>query len=169
MTETSQCIDCNTCVETKQTKTAATGTLAKGGVKHVVHSDIIGPIDPQTIGGARYILCFIVESSRYAKVFVIKRRSQLGQCFSEFEAWIERATGTPIERLHSDNAKEYVKLGVYLKQKGITKTFSTPYTPQSNGLAERFNRTFLDKTRAMMCKAGLGMEFWGEAALHAAL
>ena len=120
MTETSQCIDCNTCVETKQTKTAATGTLAKGGVKHVVHSDIIGPIDPQTIGGARYILCFIVEPRRYAKVFIIKRRSQLGQCFSEFEAWIERATGTPIERLHSDNAKEYVKLGVYLKQKGIT-------------------------------------------------
>ena len=167
MNASPQKIDCGTCIESKQMKSAATGKLSKGGVNHIIHSDIIGPIDPCSLGGARYILCFIVEASRYSKVFVIKSRSQLSQCFKEFKAWLERVTGTQIERFHSDNAKEYVALGKYLKKEGITQTFSTPYTPQSNGIAERFNRTLLDKVRAMLRDAGLDMSFWGEAALHA--
>ena len=161
-------IDCNTCVETKQSKSPASGSLSKGQLNHTIHSDMIGPISPSTIGGARYILCFIVETSRYAKVFIIKERSQLRQCFKQFLAWIERVTTTSIKRLHSDGAKEYVQLGSYLKELGITQTFSTPYTPQSNGLAERYNRTLLDKIRSMIHDAGLSMKFWGETALHAA-
>ena len=44
---------------------------------------------------------------------------------------------------------------------------STPYIPQSNRLAERFNRTLLDKVRSMLHGARLYAKFWGEAALYA--
>ncbi|KZV36173.1 hypothetical protein F511_29175 [Dorcoceras hygrometricum] len=36
------------------------------------------------------------------------------------------------------------------------------YTPQQNGVAERMNRTLLDRTRAMLNTAGLAKSFWAE-------
>jgi hypothetical protein len=37
------------------------------------------------------------------------------------------------------------------------------YTPQQNGVAERMNKTLLERTRAMLKAAGLGKPFWTEA------
>lgn len=161
-----QNIECIPCVEAKQTKMPSTGTIVKGEIHHAIHSDMIGPIKPQSLGGAKYIICFMVEASRLSKVYVVRRKSDLYTCFKEFQAWLERATDVLIKSVHSDNAKEYIRLGDYLKEEGIVQSFSTAYTPQSNGLAERFNRTLLDKVRVMLRSASLPMKFWGEAALH---
>lgn len=161
-------IDCTTCVESKQHKASATGTLVKENGRDAIHSDIIGPIRPRSLGGGRYLLCFIVGQSRFGKVFVIKKRSEATERFKEFKAWVERQTQMLIKQFHSDGAKEYLKMGDFLVAAGIDQTQSTAYTPQSNGIAERYNRTLLDKTRAMLIQSGLPMSFWGEAALHAA-
>ncbi|MBO1694889.1 hypothetical protein, partial [Bacteroides uniformis] len=40
---------------------------------------------------------------------------------------------------------------------------TTPYTPQQNGVAERMNRTLMEKARNMLSGTGLGQEFWVEA------
>lgn len=155
--EKANTIDCTQYIESKQNKSPAVGTLAKGTVHHVVHSDVIGPVSPRTAGGARYVMTFIVKASRYAKVFFIKNRSEILRCFKEFQAWIELTTDVLVKQVHSDNAKEYKSLDKYLKQEGISQTFSTSYTPQSNGMAERFNRTILDKVRSMLHDASLDM------------
>lgn len=60
MNEKDQRIKCTLSIDAKQTKYSATGTLVKWIAHHIVHSHIIGPNQPRTIGGARYILCFIV-------------------------------------------------------------------------------------------------------------
>lgn len=73
-----------------------------------------------------------------------------------------------VNQFHSDGAAEYIKLGDFLTSVGIHQTASTAYTPQSNGLAERYKRKLLDKTRAMLIQAGFPLSFWLEAALHAA-
>ena len=39
-----------------------------------------------------------------------------------------------------------------------------PQTPQQNGLAERMNRTILERVRCMLLGAGMPKNFWGEAA-----
>jgi len=36
-------------------------------------------------------------------------------------------------------------------------------TPQQNGVAERMNRTLLERARCMLSNTGLGKEFWVEA------
>ncbi|XP_073138260.1 uncharacterized protein [Henckelia pumila] len=45
---------------------------------------------------------------------------------------------------------------------GLTK-FTTAYTPQQNGVAERMNRTLLDRIKAMLSTAGLPKSFWAES------
>ena len=162
-----QTIDCTNCVYSKHHKSPCTGRLVKGRVEHVIHSDIIGPIGPLSLGDGRFILCFIVEKSRYAKVYILKKRSEVESCYREFQAWLERTTGVLVKRFHSDNAKEYEALGSYFAREGIVQSFSTPYTPQSNGFTERYNRTLLGIVRSLLQESGLPKAFWGEAALHA--
>jgi transposase InsO family protein len=75
-----------------------------------------------------------------------------------------------IKRLHTDNGSEYdddVMLG-YLEDEGIEHTTTAPYQPQSNGIAERVNRTLMGKVRAMLLRCNLGYEFWPYAVLQAA-
>ncbi|KAK0588475.1 hypothetical protein LWI29_001474 [Acer saccharum] len=38
------------------------------------------------------------------------------------------------------------------------------HTPQQNGVAERMNRTVLEKVRCLLIGSGLSLNFWGEAA-----
>ena len=49
----------------------------------------------------------------------------------------------------------------------LNNKLSAPYTPQQNGLAERINRTLLNKVRVMLFQANLPQTLWGEALLAA--
>lgn len=50
-----------------------------------------------------------------------------------------------------------------LHDQGIEQTTTAPYTPQSNGVAERINRTIMEKARVMLKRSNLGLENWPEA------
>jgi transposase InsO family protein len=47
-----------------------------------------------------------------------------------------------------------------LAEKGIEQHLMMPDLPQQNGLAERWNRTILDKARTMLHSTGLSLSFW---------
>ncbi|CAG9136577.1 unnamed protein product [Plutella xylostella] len=51
----------------------------------------------------------------------------------------------------------------FLKANGIKHQKTIPDSPQQNGVAERANRTIMEKVRCMLMDAGLGMKFWAEA------
>jgi len=46
----------------------------------------------------------------------------------------------------------------FAKSKGITRHKTVVNTPQQNGVAERMNRTLLERARCMLSNAGLGKE-----------
>lgn len=52
--------------------------------------------------------------------------------------------------VYRDNASEFVVMRKYLQEKGIEPSTSTPYSLQSNGVAERMNRILMFKVRAML-------------------
>jgi hypothetical protein len=52
---------------------------------------------------------------------------------------------------------------LYLHEHGIVAQYTTPWTPEQNGVAERKNMTLLDMVRSMMCTSGLPKFLWGEA------
>ena len=51
----------------------------------------------------------------------------------------------------------------FCEEKGIIHEFSTPRTPQHNGVVERKNRTLIEATRTMINEAQLPTYFWAEA------
>jgi transposase InsO family protein len=54
-----------------------------------------------------------------------------------------------------------------LRDSGITHLLSPPYSHQSNGLAQRLNRTLKDASRTMMIHANLLDSFWAQAMVAA--
>jgi hypothetical protein len=51
----------------------------------------------------------------------------------------------------------------FLEDKGIKHEFSSPYTPQQNGVVERKNRTLLDMARTMLDEYKIPDRFWAKA------
>jgi transposase InsO family protein len=51
----------------------------------------------------------------------------------------------------------------YLEEEGIKHEFSTPYTPQQNGVVERKNRTLIDMARTILGEFKTPERFWSEA------
>lgn len=60
------------------------------------------------------------------------------------------------------------ELEAHLKKAGIRHQTSNTYTPQQNGLAERMNRTLVEKAKCMIFDADLTKSFWAEAVATAA-
>ena len=55
----------------------------------------------------------------------------------------------------------------YLTANGIRHELTTPYTPQQNGVAERYNRTLQETIRALMLSTGIPQNLWAEVAATA--
>ncbi|KAF8783371.1 Retrovirus-related Pol polyprotein like [Argiope bruennichi] len=78
---------------------------------------------------------------------------------------VEKQTGRSIKVLRSDNGTEYInnEMMKYLELKGIQHQKSIPYTPEQMGVAERNNRTLVERARSMLTDAHLDKKYWAEA------
>ncbi|RDX66455.1 hypothetical protein CR513_54773, partial [Mucuna pruriens] len=86
-------------------------------------------------------------------------------------AFVERQSVKKVKCIRFDNGGEYCgPFDIYCKQQGIRYEKTPPKTPQLNGLAERMNKTLIERVRCMLSEARLPKHFWGEAlytAVHA--
>lgn len=65
-----------------------------------------------------------------------------------------------------EKLKCYVRYRL-LQNSGIIHQKSCVYSPQQNGLVERFNRTIMERGRCMLFDANLPKQFWAEAVVAA--
>jgi hypothetical protein len=70
-----------------------------------------------------------------------------------------------IKKIRSDNGTEFKNSQIegFLEEEGIKHEFSSPYTPQQNGVVDRKNRTLLDMARTMLDEYKTLDRFWAEA------
>jgi transposase InsO family protein len=73
--------------------------------------------------------------------------------------------GLRIKKIRSDNGTEFKNSQIegFLEDEGIKHEFSSPYTPQQNGVVERKNRNLLDMARTMLDEYKTPDRFWAEA------
>ena len=74
-----------------------------------------------------------------------------------------------IDRIHSDHGKEFENsyMESFCTKSGISQVFSTPITPQQNGVVERKNRVIHKMARAMLHNKDMVRNLWGkQSTLH---
>ncbi|KMQ86059.1 retrovirus-related pol polyprotein from transposon tnt 1-94 [Lasius niger] len=135
----------------------------------IIHADVCGPMQEQSIGGSRYFVCFKDDFSKYRRVFFLKEKSEVASCLSTFlnEA---NVAGHVIKELLCDGGKEFDNTVVkkILESRGINFRKSMPYTPEQNGAAERENRILVESSRTMIHTKSLPVKLWAEAVNTAA-
>ena len=162
-----KCI-CEACLMGKMTRkpfAAVAPSSRASGVLDLIHSDVMGPMEEASLSGSRYVLLFTDDRSRFKHCYILQQKSEVFEKFREYRALLERETGRRIGRLRTDGGGEYISAQflAYLREAGIVKETSTPYTPQSNGVSERANRTVMECARAMMAAVNAPKAYWAEA------
>ncbi|GJU34778.1 retrovirus-related pol polyprotein from transposon TNT 1-94 [Tanacetum coccineum] len=119
---------------------------------HLLHMDVFEPVKPQSISHNTYILVIVDEYSRYTWVFFLKKKSDATNCIMSFIRKIENLNEVKVKELRSDNGTEFKnhKLEEFCDEKGISQNFSSPCTPEQNGVAKRRNITLIEAARTML-------------------
>ncbi|PNX55476.1 retrovirus-related Pol polyprotein from transposon TNT 1-94, partial [Trifolium pratense] len=131
----------------------------------LVHSDICGPINPQSNGDNRYFMTFTDDMSRKTWTYVLKEKSNAFENFKVFKALVEKEVGCGIQCLRTDRGGEYTSnaFNEFCSREGIKRQLTATYTPQQNGVSERKNRTLLNIVRSMINARRVPKSFWPEA------
>lgn len=137
----------------------------------LVHIDLIGPMQEESLGGARYAFVAVDAYSRNIWVCGIKHKWQALEAIKQYDDEMSALHGgRHIKAIRSDNGGEFSSKAfkVWCSRSGILHTFTGPYSPQQNGLCERAGGTLVATTRCLLEESGLGRELWGEAIKTAA-
>ncbi|CAI7792410.1 unnamed protein product [Closterium sp. NIES-54] len=80
-----------------------------------------------------------------------------------------RQSSDPVELVHVDlvGPMKGAEFRSWLKRHDIKQQLTTAYTPQSNGVAQRANRTIIEGGRTILVDSGLPLQFWPLAIRHA--
>ena len=121
----------------------------------LVVMDLAGPVRPTTLGGKGYIFNLFDVFTRFSWTILIKPKDQAAQAFKEWLPVAERQSGTKLQVLRLDSGGEFTShaFSSWLAANGVTQQTTPPRSPESNGMAERLNRTLQDKCRTMMIVA----------------
>jgi hypothetical protein len=95
----------------------------------------------------------------------LQEKSQTQEALKGFLRWTQNEFSLRIKKIRSDNGTEFKNSQIegFLEDEGIKHEFSSPYTPQKNGVVERKNRTLLDMARTMFDEYKTLDRFWAEA------
>ncbi|KAH9722765.1 Integrase catalytic domain-containing protein [Citrus sinensis] len=115
---------CEECVLGKSSRTRfKTAVHNTKGTLDYIHSDLWGPAQIESLGGACYFLSMIDDFSRM--------------------------TNRKVRRVRTDNGLEFCnkQFDDLCEKSGIQRHKTVRHTPQQNGLAERINRTLMERVR----------------------
>jgi transposase InsO family protein len=131
----------------------------------LLHMDLFSLIAYISIGGSKYYLVIVDDYSRFTWVFFLQEKSQTQEPLKRFLRRAQNEFGLRVKKIRSDNGTEFKNSQIegFLEEEGIKHEFSSPYTPQQNGVVERKNRTLLDKARTMLDEYKTPDQLWAEA------
>ncbi|KAJ3500780.1 hypothetical protein NMY22_g19148 [Coprinellus aureogranulatus] len=145
----------------------------------LVHTDLSGPITPQTPSGFRYWMIFVDDHTRYPWICFLKHKNEaldhLRRFYRDVQTHFKRKIGNIHlcegyrQTLRSDGGGEFTGQEVekFLRDEGIFHETSAPYTQEQNGVAERMNQTVRNNATAMLIDSKLPRMYWSEAMMTA--
>jgi hypothetical protein len=128
-----------------------------------IHSDLHQlPVLMST--GFGYWLLFIKGYSRYFWIYLLWKKSETLDAFTQFKAMVEKQFDKLILCLHNNKGGEFIgiKWNAFFAQHGIRREHTVKVLPQQNSVAERLNRSLEELLVAMLNGAHLPACFWGK-------
>jgi transposase InsO family protein len=131
----------------------------------LLYMDLFDPIAYISIDGSKYYLVIMDDYSRFTWVFFLQEKSQTQETLKRFLRRAQNEFRLRIKKIRSDNGTEFKNSQIegFLEEEGIKHEFSSPNTPQQNGVVDRNNRTLLDMARTMLDEYKTPDRFWAEA------
>ncbi|GAB6033792.1 hypothetical protein CHUAL_013970 [Chamberlinius hualienensis] len=164
--------DCEDCRRNKMTRSShpPMQVVSTRRPLELIHMDIWGPNPVESRDGHRYFISFIDDYTRHVHAVPLKQKSEAVEAFEKYMKRVERLHTTTIKAIRSDNGLEFCnfRMQQLTESLGIEHQHTNIYTPEQNGVAERFNRTLIEKVRLMLNSAQLPKSFWAEALVCAA-
>jgi transposase InsO family protein len=133
----------------------------------LIHSYVCS-FETKSREGYSYFVSFIDNCSKAVFVYPMKFKSDTFSCFKLFRAMFEKSYPYSIVSLHTDNGGEYLSTAFtnHLLTSGIKHDPGPPHSPESNGVAERTNRTLNNLVRCGLVNAKLPKSFWTDCLRH---
>ena len=140
-------LECKVCIMAKMEKLPFKETRKRAERPlQVIHTDTMGPIEPTTYPGLkRFIVVFVDGYSRFAIAYSVKSKDDADEALKKYLVSARYLLGKD-EKIccnRSDQGTEFTggKFLEILREEKIETELSPPYTPEYNGVAERFNKT----------------------------
>jgi transposase InsO family protein len=134
------------------------------------YTDVWGPSNTPTRQGHKYFITFTDDATRYTVTFLMRTKDKALKAYKSYEAWaLAQQHCKAIKVLHSNQGGEYLSKAFdqHLAAAGTARKLTVHDTPHLNGMAERLNRTLLERICAFAHTSGLPKTLWGEGLRHA--
>ena len=96
---------CESCVYAKATRKSVPKTQEGKHAKEFsgeIHSDVWGPAPVESKGGKHYNITFMDDKTRFTNLYLLVKKSDAFESYSNYEAWCYTQLDTHIKTLHSD-------------------------------------------------------------------
>ena len=128
---------CGPCNQGKQVKVQhkMIQDIQSNDMLEMVHMDLMGPMQTESIAGKRYVLVLVDDYSRFTWVRFIREKSDT---LESFKIWVLQVTNGKrrLKQIRSDHGGEFQNeaMSNFCGQHGIVQKFVAPRTPQQNGV-----------------------------------
>ncbi|KAH9668295.1 hypothetical protein KPL70_021361 [Citrus sinensis] len=158
---------CEACQFGKQIKTSfkSKNHISTSKPLQLLLIDLFGPSRYASLSGKYYAFVIVDDYSRYTWVLFLANKDDAIDAFRIFFKKVQNEKGYSITCIRSDHGGEFENHAFenFCNDFGIEHQFSSPRTPQQNGVVERKNRSIQEMARTMLNENSLPKYFWAEA------
>ena len=124
-------------------------------VLELLHMDLMGPMQVESLGGKRYVFVCVDDYSRFLWVSFLREKSNTFNAFKILFLKLMHEKNRQLKeaiRIRNDHGKEFENshFTKFCNKHGIDHEFSAPKAPQQNQVEERTNKALREITRIML-------------------
>ncbi|GKD17428.1 retrovirus-related pol polyprotein from transposon TNT 1-94 [Tanacetum coccineum] len=131
----------------------------------LLHMDLYGPMQVESINGKKYVLVIVDDYSRYTWTNFLRSKDETPAVLIDFLTLVQRGLHAKVRIVRTDKDTEFLNktLHAYFVKEGIRHETSTARKPEKNSVVKRRNRTLVEAARTMLSAAKVPLFFWAEA------
>ena len=120
-------------------------------------NNICGNVNDDTSMWHLIYITLIDDATRFYYVYLLYTKDEALDYFKIYKVEVENQLERKIKRLRSDRGSEYFSniFDEFYEELSTIHERTPPYSPESNGIGERKNRTLTGLVNAMLDAAGL--------------